>query len=107
MEHVVVFITAPSMEEGKKIARKVVEEKLAACANIVPALHSIYWWQGKIETADEVMLIVKTKSSMVTRLVDRVKKLHSYTVPEIVALPIMDGNRDYLKWIDDSLKILH
>ena len=80
------------------------EEHLAACVNIIPQILSRYWWQGKIETAKESLLIVKTKKSVLKQLIKKVRAIHSYTVPEIIALPIEDGNPDYLNWITESLK---
>lgn len=100
----VVFITASSQIEADKIASVLLEAKKAACVNVVPSVHSRYWWQGKIESADEVLLIIKTKSSALPDVIELVKKNHSYTVPEIIALPIIGGNEDYLKWIDESVE---
>lgn len=100
----VVFITTKDKEEGKKIAEKLVEEKLAACVNIIDAVHSLFWWEGKGNDAKESLLIVKTKEALFDPLVKMVKSLHSYTVPEIIALPIITGNEDYLNWIKDSTR---
>lgn len=102
--HVLILITAPNPEEGQKIADALIAEKLAACVNLVEKVTSIYWWQGKVERDAEALLIVKTKSSLVEALTARVKQLHSYTVPEVIALPIEWGNPDYLKWIDEVTK---
>lgn len=102
--YVVVFITCADEKEGEKISQGLVEKKLVACVNLVPKIISRYWWQGKIETASEVLLIIKTKKSLVDKLITEVKKLHSYTVPEIIALPIIAGNKDYLAWIDKSVR---
>ncbi len=99
--HAVILITAPSPEEGQKIAEALIAEKLAACVNLVEKVTSIYWWQGKVERDTEALLIVKTKWALVDQLIARVKELHSYTVPEVIALPIERGNPDYLKWIDE------
>lgn len=100
----VVLITVSSSEEGEKIARQILEKKFAACVNIVPGITSLYWWKGKIETASEFLLIVKTKMSLFDSLMSLVKKIHSYTVPEIICLPIEKGNKDYLDWIRSSVK---
>lgn len=99
---VVVLITVPK-GEGKRIARAIVESRLAACVNIVTGLTSIYWWKGSIEEDEEELLILKTRTDIVKKLIDEVKKIHPYTVPEIIALPIVDGNPDYLKWVDDEV----
>ena len=84
---IIIFITASSSEEAQKIATALVEEKLVACVNIIPQIRSIYWWEGKVCQDDEVMLISKTKQSLFTTLMDRVKALHSYEVPEIISFP--------------------
>jgi len=103
LEHCVIFITCPNLEEGRGLARGLVEEKLAACVNVVHNLESIYWWQGKIESSAEVLLIVKTSQSKWEALQHWVKSHHSYTVPEIIALPILEGNLAYLAWIGESV----
>lgn len=104
MSHVVVLVTGPSADEAERIGRALVEERLAACANLIPSISSAYWWKGKIEEATEALLILKTRQDLVERLVTRVRALHSYTVPEVIALPILGGNPDYLRWIDDSVE---
>lgn len=93
------YVTCASAEEALRIGREVVEARLAACANILPGLTSIYRWQGRIESGGEAALILKTRAELVEALVARVKALHSYTVPCIVALPITAGNPDYLGWL--------
>ena len=103
-KHMVVFITAPSEEEGAKLARTLVEERLCACVNIMPKVRSIYRWEGEICDEPEVMMIAKSAMTMAPALVKRVKKLHSYDVPEIICLPIATGSGEYLEWIDASLK---
>lgn len=99
-KYAVVFVTAENIKAARKIAQGVVRERLAACANIIAKIESVYWWQGKIENSPESMLIMKTKVSLKKKLINRIKKLHSYSVPEIIFLPIVDGNPDYLKWIE-------
>ena len=101
---VVVLITAKNVQEAKKISRTLLNEKLAACVNIVKGVQSMFWWEGKIDQAGEALLVVKTKKSILRKLIKMVKSVHSYTVPEIIALPIVDGNRDYLKWVNESVK---
>lgn len=101
METIVVYITAPNENEAARIAKTIVEERLAGCVNIVRGIRSIYTWQGKIEDESEVLMIVKTQKGLFESLSKRVKELHSYTVPEIIAIPIIDGSEDYLKWLKD------
>jgi len=100
--YIVVFITAGSKEEAQKIARGLLEEKLAACVNIIDGVESHFWWQGKIDSAKEALLVIKTKKELFNKLAKKVKSLHSYSVPEIIALPIVTGNTEYLNWINDS-----
>ncbi len=99
----VVLITAKDAQEGTKIAEHLVSQKLAACVNIVPGVQSIFWWDGKIDKAQEVLLIVKSKKSLFTKIVKTVRSVHSYDVPEIIALPIEQGFNSYLKWINKSV----
>lgn len=103
MAYCVVLITAPAGEKAALLARSLVDDKLAACVNIVPGVKSVYWWQGKVEEAAEELLIVKTDKVKVKALVKAVKLRHPYSVPEVIALRIKEGNRDYLRWISDSL----
>ncbi|MGQ9569889.1 MAG: divalent-cation tolerance protein CutA [Thermodesulfovibrionales bacterium] len=99
MDEIVVFITASSEDEAVRVAKALVEAKLAACVNILRDIRSIYTWQGKLEDENEALMIVKTKKLLFNTLKEEVKKLHSYTVPEIIALPIIEGSEDYLKWL--------
>ena len=103
MKYTIVFVTVPNKKEAKKIADIILKEKLVACVNIINKLESIYWWQGKIEKSNELLLIMKTKTSLSKELIKKIKSIHTYEVPEIIFLPITAGNTDYLKWIDDSL----
>jgi len=100
----VVLVTCSSRDEASKIARSVIGEKLAACVNIVEGIHSTYWWKGTIEEDEETLLIIKTRAEKFEKLVERIKELHSYTVPEIIALPIVMGNKDYLNWLDETIR---
>lgn len=102
-ECVVVLVTAPDAEVAARLARTLVEEKLAACGNVVPGLRSLYRWKGAIEDASEVLLVLKTARDRLRDLSDRVRALHPYEVPEVVALPIVGGNEEYLDWIIQSL----
>ncbi len=101
-EYVVVYVTASNKEEAKKIGEALVKERLAACVNIYPEIESIYWWQGKVEESGEAALILKTRRSLVPKVIERVKQLHSYTAPCIIALPIVEGYEDFLKWIESE-----
>jgi periplasmic divalent cation tolerance protein len=93
------YVTADSRDEALTIGRAVVEERLAACANVLDGLTSIYWWQGALEQAGEAVLILKTRAELVDRLTSRIRELHSYECPCVVALPIDAGNPAYLDWI--------
>jgi len=99
MNEIVVFITAPNEDEAAKISKTLVEARLAGCVNIIKNIRSIYNWQGKIEDEKEVLMILKTQKTLFDSLMKKVKELHSYTVPEIIALPIVDGSVEYLKWL--------
>jgi len=99
---VVVLITAGSEEEAHKIAKLVVNLKKAACVNIVPRVDSLFRWKGKIDSAHESLLLVKTRASLLSEIVSLVKQAHSYDVPEIIALPIVGGSEEYLKWLDSA-----
>lgn len=99
MDYSVVYITAPNEDEAARIAKALVEDKFAGCVNIVKNIRSIYRWQDTIEDDDEVLMIVKTRKDLFKELKKRVKELHSYTVPEIVAIPIIDGSDDYMRWL--------
>lgn len=104
MTECMVYITTNSEEEAEIIGRNLVSRKLAACVNIINNMKSIYQWEGKIESADEIVLIAKTKKALVSELIENVKTLHSYKTPCIVAIPIIDGNSDFLNWIRDETK---
>lgn len=99
----VIFITASNKKEADRIAQELIKGRLAACVNILEDVHSLFWWQGKVERAREALLVVKTKKAQVNKLIKKVKLLHSYEVPEIIELPIISGNKKYLKWIDESV----
>lgn len=96
------YITCKDLVEARHIGRAIVEEQLAACVNIIPGMESIYRWQGKIESSEEVVLIAKTRSSVVALCTDRVQALHSYETPCILSIAIEGGQRDYVKWLLDE-----
>ncbi len=97
--NLVVFVTASSADEAETIASAMVEERLAACANLVPSVASIFRWKGRIEREEEVLIILKSRRLLLDRLIERVGELHSYEVPEVVALPIVGGSDAYLDWL--------
>jgi len=103
-ELVVLFITTTTAEEARRITDVLLNERKAACVNIVPRVSSFFWWQDKIESAEESLLIVKTKAPLLNEVVKLVKENHSYEIPQVIALPIVGGNRDYLAWIDGEVK---
>jgi periplasmic divalent cation tolerance protein len=99
-DRIIVLVSTGSQEEAHKIAELLVKAKKAACVNIVPAVDSLFWWEGEIESGRESLLLVKSKASLLAEIVELVKRTHSYEVPEIIALPIAAGSEDYLKWLD-------
>jgi periplasmic divalent cation tolerance protein len=101
---IVIFVTTSSEPEAHKIAELLLSRRKAACVNIVPRIASSFWWKGKLDSAQESLLVIKTKASLLSEIVALVKAAHSYEVPEIIALPIIGGNEDYLKWIDDEAR---
>ena len=102
--YIVVFVTAANLKEARKLSNGLIQAKLAACVNIVSNIKSIFFWQGKIDSAKEVLLIIKSKKSKLNAIIKQVKSSHSYEVPEIIALPIVAGEKKYLRWIDESLR---
>ena len=101
--NIVVFVTAKDISEAKKISDQLLKKKLIVCANLIEGVESVFRWQGKIDQAKETLMILKSKQSLFKKIVKTVNAHHSYEVPEVIALPIVDGNPDYLKWIDESL----
>jgi len=99
----IVLSTADSEDEARRIAHHLVEHKLAACVNIVPQIESIYRWQGKVESSREWLLIIKTTAARFSAVQDAIRELHSYDLPECIAIAIEDGSTGYLKWIADSV----
>ena len=101
-EQIIVLITVPSKDVGLKIARSLVESQLAACVNLLPAIRSVYRWEGSVAEDEELLLIVKTKHSLFDQLSELVVQNHPYDVPEVIALPIVAGLKAYLTWIDEE-----
>ena len=99
MSAIFVYITAPSESEARRIAEVVVADRLAACANILPGMKSVYHWEGKIEQGNEVIVLLKTRAALFQAVEARVKELHSYDTPCIVALPVTAAHQPYLDWI--------
>ncbi|MHC4307304.1 MAG: divalent-cation tolerance protein CutA [Planctomycetota bacterium] len=102
--YIVIYITTGSVNEAKKIGRALVEEKLVACSNIISPIRSIYSWQGKICDDKEALMVLKTRKKLFNQIVKRVEKLHSYDVPEIIAMPIIEGSSKYLSWLNEETK---
>ena len=101
-EFIIVYITAGSPAEGDRLARALVDERLAACVTRIATVQSVYRWEGKLEQSEEQLLIIKTQRRLFAALEKRVRELHSYSVPEVVALPIIEGSQDYLRWLGDQ-----
>lgn len=101
---VVIFITCASLKEARRLATELVKNKLAACVNIVDRIESVFWWQGKVDKAKEILLIVKSRKAKLPLLIKKIKHVHSYEIPEIIALAIMGGYKPYLNWWDESLR---
>lgn len=101
--HIIVLVTTSSQQEAATIGKALVESRLAACVNVLTGVDSLFRWQGLIEHQDEVLMLVKSRSDLLPSLIESIKRLHSYTVPEVVALPILAGSPDYLAWMDESL----
>ena len=101
-DRIIVLITAGSEEEAHKIAKLLVKQKKAACVNIVRTVDSVFRWKGRVDSARESLLLVKTRASLLSEIISLVKEAHGYEVPEIIALPIVGGSEEYLKWLDNA-----
>ncbi len=99
MKASLIYITAGGVDEARAIARELVTSRLAACANIIDNVNSLYWWNGEVQDDREAIIILKTREALISRLVERVKSMHSYECPCIVSLPIAEGNPAFLEWI--------
>lgn len=104
MSFVIVYVTVSTETEAQRIAEIVVGERLAACANILPPIRSIYWWEGKLESAGEVAVLLKTRETLADPLIERVRELHSYECPCIVAMPLVAGNPAFVAWIGSETR---
>ncbi|MCS6904016.1 MAG: divalent-cation tolerance protein CutA [Bacteroidia bacterium] len=103
IEYIIVYIPCPTKENAEKIGYELVAQKLAACINIVSEIQSSYWWENKVQQDKEALLLVKSKLALFSSLEQKVKELHPYKVPCIIALPIIQGNQSYLEWMDNCL----
>jgi len=104
MATILFYVTCKDKDEAKRIAKKLLEEKLIACANIFPEIDSFFWWQQKIDSAKEVPMILKTKKTLSKEVITKIKELHSYECPCIVEIPITGGYKEFLKWICEETK---
>ncbi len=104
MRETVTLVACRNRAQARRIAKALVEERLAACVNVVPGVTSIYRWKGKVEAASEVLLVIKSRAALAKRLATRVQALHTYSVPEVVTLPIVSGSAAYLRWVRESTR---
>ncbi len=103
--HIIVMVTVDSEEQAKRISDILLERRLVACVNRIGSVESFYWWKGKVDYGRELLLLMKSRGELLEEIVRLVKGNHSYEVPEVVAVPVIGGNADYLRWIDDSVEI--
>ena len=103
-EYIQVFTTAESKEDAQRIARTVVEARLAACAQVVGPIESTYWWQGAVETSGEWLCVIKSKREAYEQLEQAILGVHPYEVPEILAVPVVAGSQSYLAWLDEEMR---
>ncbi len=104
MSFIIVIMTAPNKQEAANIVRTLLEERLIACANILEGVHSIFWWKGKKEDEKEVLVLIKSQQTFFKKLSERIMELHSYDVPEILALPVVEGSTLYFEWMKACLE---
>lgn len=102
--YIVILVTAKDKKEAQKISAGLIKAKLAACVNIIAKVDSLFFWEGKIDRAKESLLVIKSRKEKLPSIIKLVKSLHSYKVPEIIALPVISGDKTYLRWIDASLR---
>jgi len=103
--YIVIMVTTANREEAEKIARRLLDEKLIACANIIGPVSSLFWWSGKLEKSEEYVLLLKSRLELFEKLSESVKALHGYEVPEIIALPIIKGSPAYMEWLNSTLRL--
>lgn len=104
MSAALVYITCADKAEAERVGQALVETKLAACVNILDGMQSMFWWQGRAETDQETVLLAKTRTALVSRVTEKVRSVHSYDCPCVVALPIIDGNAEFLQWIHEETR---
>jgi periplasmic divalent cation tolerance protein len=103
--HIIVIVTAASKQQAENIAKRLIKERLIACANITAPVSSFFQWAGKIEKAEEYLIFMKSRKDLFKKLAETVKALHTYELPEIIALPIIEGSQAYLAWLDSGLAV--
>ncbi|MFA5145571.1 MAG: divalent-cation tolerance protein CutA [Candidatus Omnitrophota bacterium] len=104
MNAIVIFVTCANKKEARRISLKLLSNKLAACVNILGQVESFFWWEDKVDRANEVFLMIKSQKTKLPKIIELVKSMHSYQVPEIIALPVTDGYKPYLRWINESVR---
>lgn len=105
LKAIIIFCTTPSSEVSEKIAAGLIDQQLAACCNILPEVRSVYRWQGQVESAGEQLLLIKSTEENFKAIEDFILSVHPYDVPEIIAVPVTEGNANYLMWINESVKV--
>ena len=104
MSYMIVFMTTANKKEAEKIARNLLKQRLIACANIVGSISSLFWWEDKISRENEFLVLMKTSADLFEKLAATIRQIHSYEVPEIIAVPITKGEQSYLEWLSGSLR---
>jgi periplasmic divalent cation tolerance protein len=104
MTNIIVFMTTATRQEAEKITSKLLDQRLIACANITGPVLSLFWWKGKISRENEFLVLMKTKAELFEELAKAIKQMHSYEVPEIIAVPILRGDQSYMEWLNNSLR---
>lgn len=102
--YIVILVTSPNKKEARRIAGGLLKKRLAACVNIIDKAQSLFWWQGRLEKSSEALMVIKSKKEKFSAIAKLIKSMHSYDVPEIIALPIVAGEEKYLRWIDGALR---
>lgn len=102
--YIIVLVTCANRKEAQRIARQLIESRLAACVNIIDKIASLFRWEAKMDSANEILLLIKSRKIKLAKIIKLVKSMHSYQVPEIIAIPIVGGEKKYLRWIDESVR---